>query len=50
MSAYIIIDSDTQVTETPDLWTSRALAGMRVPRTISGSWLRIGSIFLHIRS
>src|ERR1700736_3871538 len=34
MSGYTIIDADTHVTETPDLWTSRAPAGMRdrVPR------------------
>jgi predicted TIM-barrel fold metal-dependent hydrolase len=34
MSGYTIIDVDTHVTETPDLWTSRAPAGMRdrVPR------------------
>jgi len=32
--SYTIIDADTHVTETPDLWTSRAPAGMRdrVPR------------------
>ena len=29
MSAYTIIDADTHVTETPDLWTSRAPAAMR---------------------
>jgi len=29
MSAYTIIDADTHVTETPDLWTSRAPARMR---------------------
>ncbi len=34
MSSYTIIDADTHVTETPDLWTSRAPARMRdrVPR------------------
>jgi uncharacterized protein len=34
MSGYTIIDVDTHVTETPDVWTSRAPAGMRdrVPR------------------
>jgi predicted TIM-barrel fold metal-dependent hydrolase len=34
MSSYTIIDVDTHVTETPDLWTSRAPASMRdrVPR------------------
>jgi len=34
MSSYTIIDVDTHVTETPDLWTSRAPARMRdrVPR------------------
>jgi uncharacterized protein len=39
MSAYTIIDSDTHVTETPDLWTSRAPAGMRdrVPRIETSS-------------
>ena len=32
--SYTIIDSDTHVTETPDLWISRAPANMRdrVPR------------------
>jgi predicted TIM-barrel fold metal-dependent hydrolase len=29
MSGYTIIDADTHVTETPDLWTSRAPAKMR---------------------
>jgi predicted TIM-barrel fold metal-dependent hydrolase len=29
MSGYTIIDADTHVTETPDLWTSRAPAAMR---------------------
>jgi len=29
MSSYTIIDADTHVTETPDLWTSRAPASMR---------------------
>ncbi len=39
MSAYTIIDADTHVTETPDLWTSRAPAAMRdrVPRVITGA-------------
>ena len=34
MSGYTIIDVDTHVTESPDLWTSRAPARMRdqVPR------------------
>jgi predicted TIM-barrel fold metal-dependent hydrolase len=34
MSGYSIIDADTHVTETPDVWTSRAPAHMRdrVPR------------------
>jgi uncharacterized protein len=34
MSSYTIIDADTHVTETPDLWISRAPASMRdrVPR------------------
>jgi uncharacterized protein len=34
MSSYTIIDADTHVTETPELWTSRAPANMRdrVPR------------------
>ena len=34
MSGYTIIDVDTHVTETPDLWTSRAPASIRdrVPR------------------
>jgi uncharacterized protein len=34
MSGFAIIDADTHVTETPDLWTSRAPASMRdrVPR------------------
>ena len=34
MSGYTIIDVDTHVTETPDLWTSRVPARMRdrVPR------------------
>jgi hypothetical protein len=34
MSSYSIIDADTHVTETPELWTSRAPARMRdrVPR------------------
>ena len=39
MSGYTIIDADTHVTETPDLWTSRAPAAMRdrVPRVITGA-------------
>ncbi|MDO8431828.1 MAG: amidohydrolase family protein [Candidatus Binatus sp.] len=39
MSIYTIIDADTHVTETPDLWTSRAPAHMRdsVPRVITDS-------------
>ena len=34
MSGYTIIDVDTHVTETPDLWTSRVPARLRdaVPR------------------
>ena len=34
MSGYTIIDADTHVTETPEVWTSRAPAHMRdrVPR------------------
>ena len=34
MSGYAIIDADTHVTETPELWTLRAPARMRdrVPR------------------
>jgi hypothetical protein len=34
MSGYTIIDADTHVTETPEVWTSRAPAAMRdrVPR------------------
>ena len=34
MSGYTIIDADTHVTETPEVWTSRAPASMRdrVPR------------------
>jgi hypothetical protein len=34
MTGYTIIDSDTHVTETPDVWTSRAPAHLRdrVPR------------------
>jgi uncharacterized protein len=37
MSSYTIIDADTHVTETPDLWTSRAPASMRdrVPRIVT---------------
>ena len=39
MSGYTIIDADTHVTETPDLWTSRAPASMRdrVPHIVTGS-------------
>lgn len=39
MSSYTIIDADTHVTETPDLWTSRAPARMRdqVPRVHTGA-------------
>src|SRR5215467_2501996 len=39
MSSYSIIDADTHVTETPDLWTSRAPARMRdrVPRIETGT-------------
>jgi len=39
MSAYTIIDAYTHVTETPDLWTSRAPAAMRdrVSRVITGA-------------
>jgi uncharacterized protein len=39
MSIYSIIDADTHVTETPDLWTSRAPARMRdrVPRIETGA-------------
>jgi len=29
MSDYLIIDADTHVTETPDVWTSRAPTSMR---------------------
>ena len=38
MSGYTIIDVDTHVTETPDLWISRAPARMRdrVPHVVSG--------------
>src|SRR5258708_3955610 len=38
MSKYTIIDADTHVTETPDLWTSRAPASMRdrVPYVVTG--------------
>jgi uncharacterized protein len=34
MSAYTIIDADTHVTDTPEVWTSRAPAHLRdrVPR------------------
>jgi len=39
MSGYTIIDADTHVTESPDLWTSRAPASMRdrVPFVVTGS-------------
>ena len=39
MSSYTIIDADTHVTETPDLWTSRAPASMRdrVPHVVTDS-------------
>ena len=39
MSSYTIIDADTHVTETPDLWTSRAPARMRdrVPHIVTGA-------------
>jgi hypothetical protein len=39
MSGYTIIDADTHVTETPDVWTSRAPASMRdrVPRIETSS-------------
>ncbi len=39
MSNYTIIDADTHVTETPDLWISRAPASMRdrVPRVVTNS-------------
>ena len=30
MSSYTIIDADTHVTETPDLWTSRAPAACAI--------------------
>jgi predicted TIM-barrel fold metal-dependent hydrolase len=50
MSSYTIIDADTHVTETPDLWTSRAPAGMRdrVPQVTTSSdgsmrWMLGGS-------
>jgi uncharacterized protein len=50
MSGYTIIDADTHVTETPDLWTSRAPARMRdrVPHVItdddgSQKWMVGGS-------
>ena len=38
MSGYKIIDVDTHVTESPDLWTSRAPAAMRdrVPHVVEG--------------
>ena len=37
MSSYTIIDADTHVTETPEVWTSRAPANMRdrVPRIVT---------------
>src|SRR5215813_1564263 len=37
MSGYTIIDADTHVTETPDVWTSRAPAHLRdrVPRIVT---------------
>jgi hypothetical protein len=39
MSSYSIIDADTHVTETPDLWTSCAPARMRdrVPRIVTST-------------
>ncbi len=39
MSAYTIIDADTHVTETADLWTSRAPASMRdrVPHVVTSA-------------
>ena len=39
MSSYFIIDADTHVTETPELWTKRAPAKMRdrVPRIETGT-------------
>ena len=39
MNSYTIIDADTHVTETPDLWTSRAPASMRdrVPHVVTGA-------------
>jgi len=39
MSSYTIIDADTHVTETPELWTSRAPASMRdrVPQVTTSS-------------
>ena len=39
MSGYTIIDADTHVTETPDLWISRAPAAMRdrVPRVVTSA-------------
>src|SRR3984893_2280007 len=39
MGSYTIIDADTHVTETPELWTSRAPANMRarVPRIETGA-------------
>ncbi len=39
MSSYTIIDADTHVTETPDLWTSRAPARMRdrVPHVVTNA-------------
>ena len=53
MSGYTIIDVDTHVTESPDLWTSRAPASMRdqVPRIETNkdgslSWIVGGSPML----
>jgi len=39
VSSYTIIDADTHVTETPDLWTSRAPARMRdrVPHVVTNA-------------
>jgi hypothetical protein len=39
MSSYTIIDADTHVTDTPELWTSRAPATIpdRVPRIETGT-------------
>ncbi len=51
MSSYTIIDADTHVTETPDLWTSRAPARLRdrVPRIVTSDdgnlrWLVAGNL------